>query len=256
MLKSYRFSFLLISLLAVFTLLIFGSFWLGQRLAIPVQQEEKLLPIYSVDTDEKKISITIDGVWGADQTPRILDIFQEHDIQITFFFGGYWLEKFPEMAKRIVEEGHEIGNHSYTHPHCSNLTPEDFRQELQKTSDLIYEITQKKPVFFRPPFGDYNNMVISVAEEEGYKVIQWSIDSLDWKNPGKDFIIHRVLEKTSAGDIILMHNNGKYTADALAVIVPHLKSRGFKIVPLSRLVYEKDYYIEKHTGVQKPLGEN
>ena len=215
--------------------------------------QQRLVPVYRVDTPEKKVAITLDGMWGADKTPRLLEIFEKNDVNITWFFGGYWLETYPDMVKKIVEHGHEIGNHSYTHPHCNSLSPDQIKLELEKTSILIKDLTGKWPRFFRPPFGEYNNKVIKVCEDEGYQVIQWSTDSLDWKEPGVHFIVKRILEKAGPGEIILMHNNGKHTADALEIIIPKLREQGYEIVPLSELVYKNDYYIESHSGVQKKI---
>ncbi len=214
---------------------------------------KRLVPIYQVDTTEKKIAITIDGVWGADQTSHILDIFDKYKVKITFFFGGFWLEKYPEMAKEIVSRGHEIGNHTYTHPHCNSLTSGQLQDELTKTSKLIQQLTGQWPRFFRPPFGEYNNQVIQVCEQENYQVIQWSIDSLDWREPGVHFIVKRVMDNASPGDIILMHNAAPHTPDALELIIPRLIEQGYKIVPLSELVYKDNYYIESHSGIQKQV---
>lgn len=211
----------------------------------------RLVPIYKVDTPEKKVAITIDGVWGAELTPKLLDLFAKHKIHITFFFGGYWLEKHPDVLKEIVARGHEIGNHTYTHPHCNTLSADQLRKELHDTSMLVQEITGQWPRFFRPPFGEYNNQVIKVCEAEKYQVIQWSIDSLDWKEPGVHFIVKRVMDNVKPGDIILMHNNAPHTPDALAIIIPRLIEMGYKIVPLSELVYSENYFIENHSGIQK-----
>ncbi len=163
------------------------------------------------------------------------------------------MEKYPEMGRKIIADGHEIGNHSYTHPHCNSLSPQQLKEELNKTSYLIQEISGKWPRFFRPPFGEYNNKVIQVCEDENYQVIQWSIDSLDWKNPGVHFMVKRILDRAGPGEIILMHNNGSQTAEALRIIVPRLQEMGYKIVPLSELVYQDNYYIESHSGVQKRI---
>lgn len=214
---------------------------------------QRKVPIYSVETKEKKVAITIDGVWGAEQTPLLLDVFATHDMSITFFFGGYWLEEYPEVAERIHQAGHEIGNHTLTHPHLSNLRKEEIKKELLETEKLIEELTGYRSRFFRPPFGDYNNLVIQVAEELGYQTIQWSIDSLDWRDPGPDFIVKRILDQVTPGSIILMHNNASDTPKALEILIPILKERGYQLVPLSQLVLEKNYYIEPHSGLQRPL---
>lgn len=246
------------SAIAIAILLLIVAFFLGvvskeigNKVVSVVSQ--KRVPIYKVDVPDKRIAITIDGVWGAEKTPRILDIFDKHNVKITFFFGGYWLEKYPDMVREIISRGHEIGNHTYTHPHCNSLTPNQLKKELEQTSLLIQELTGKWPQFFRPPFGEYNNQVIRICEEENYQVIQWSIDSLDWKEPGVHFIVKRVLDNVGSGEIVLMHNNGKHTADALEILVPRLIEMGYKIVPLSQLVFRDNYYIETHSGVQKPI---
>ncbi len=242
--------------LVVFALAMAAGLFLGIRGSVLPVSAQRLVPIYKVDTEEKKIAITIDGVWGAEYTPGILELLAEHNITITFFFGGYWLEKYPDMVRRIADGNHEIGNHSFTHPHCSQLSREKFREELRKTSDLVFALTGTRPLFFRPPFGDYSNMVIEVSEEEGMQVIQWSIDSLDWKNPGVDFIVRRIMGHVGPGDIILMHNNGEHTLEALTILIPKLLEANYKIVPLSKLVYRDNYYIERHSGLQRPLQSN
>ena len=220
--------------------------------AIPVLNQ-RLVPIYKVARDDKRIAITLDGTWGADYTEEILQILRENDVKITFFFAGYWLEKYPDILKKIAAEGHEIGNHSYTHPHFNQLSKEKIKEELESTSDLIEKLIGKRPVYFRPPFGEYNNNVIKTVTELGYQVIQWSIDSLDWMEPGVDKIVERVLQAES-GDIILMHNNAPETSAALRRIIPIFKERGYEIVPLSELVYKDNYYIESHSGRQVSHG--
>ncbi|HOA40437.1 MAG TPA: polysaccharide deacetylase family protein [Halanaerobiales bacterium] len=248
--KKFIFFFILTILLVVFA---FG-FIMGNKYgeAIPVLNQ-RLVPIYKVARDDKRIAITLDGTWGADYTEEILQILRENDVKITFFFAGYWLEKYPDILKKIAAEGHEIGNHSYTHPHFNQLSKEKIKEELESTSDLIEKLIGKRPVYFRPPFGEYNNNVIKTVTELGYQVIQWSIDSLDWMEPGVDKIVERVLQAES-GDIILMHNNAPETSAALRRIIPIFKERGYEIVPLSELVYKDNYYIESHSGRQVSHG--
>ncbi|MFW6270820.1 MAG: polysaccharide deacetylase family protein [Bacillota bacterium] len=243
---------LFLVILLVIILLSFGSgFFMGNKYGkvVPVLNN-RLVPIYRVDRNDKKIAITLDGTWGAEYTEEILDILDEYNLKITFFFAGYWLEKYPELVKEIARRGHEIGNHTYTHPHCNDLSRSQLEKELEDTSQLIEDLTGKRPRFFRPPFGEYNNRVIETAEELGYQVIQWSLDSLDWQEPGSNYIFERILEKVSSGDIILMHNNAPDTPEALKKLIPKLNKQNYEIVPLSELVYKNNYSIQSHNGLQ------
>lgn len=245
---------------AIIVLIFLVVFLLGFNLGnsnfniLPVIQK-RLVPIYKVDMEEKKIAITLDGMWGAFYTPKILDILKANNVRVTFFFGGNWVEEYPEMLQRIAADGHEIGNHTYTHPHCNSLSPSEIKNEITKVQQIIDELVGPQPKVFRPPFGEYNNTVIQVASDLGYHTIQWSIDSLDWKEVSADYIINRVLNKVGPGDIILMHNNGKNTATALEILIPRLQEEGFELVKVSDLIYQEDYYIEQHSGIQKKLGK-
>ncbi len=214
----------------------------------------KKLPIYKVDTKEKKVAITLDGMWGAKRTPELLEIFRDNNIKITFFFGGNWLEEYPHLVSEIAANGHEVGNHSYTHPHMGAMSPQQIEKELIRTEELIKNATGRSSKVFRPPFGEYSNTLINTCEELGYYPIQWSIDSHDWMDVSSDYIVKKVLNNISPGDVILMHNNGEYTPQALRRIIPELKRRGYQIVPISKLIYKNNYYIESHTGIQKKKG--
>ncbi len=248
---TWRRKILLCFLLIIVVFSFATGFLAGSRYgkSIPVLNQ-RLVPIYKVKREDKKIAITLDGTWGADYTEELLAIFKKNDIKVTFFFAGYWLEKYPDLVKKIAAAGHEIGNHTYTHPHCNSLTKKEIVKELKDTSALIEKITGKRPRFFRPPFGEYNNRVIQTANKLDYQVIQWSLDSLDWQEPGTNYIIKRILNNVSSGDIILMHNNAPDTAKALKILIPKLKKQGFKIVPLSQLIYQENYQIRSHDGVQ------
>lgn len=210
------------------------------------------LPIYCVETPEKKIAISFDAAWGADYTPELLKILKEHNVKTTFFLVGFWVDKYPDMVKKISEEGHEVANHSATHPKMSTLSKEQIIEELNSTSKKIEDITGKPTVLLRPPFGDYNNRLVETAQELGYHVIQWDVDSLDYKDYGTEAIVDRVLKKVSNGSIVLFHNNATYTSKALPIILDKLQSEGYKIVPVSELIMKENYYID-HTGRQKPL---
>jgi len=213
---------------------------------------DRLLPIYSVDTDEKKVAISFDAAWGDEYTEGILDILDKYNVKTTFFLVGFWVDRYPDMVKKIHERGHEIGNHSSSHPHMSRLSREQIIQELKETSKKIYNITGKKDFLFRPPFGDYNNLLIKTAEETGYYTIQWDVDSLDWKELGVAPVIDRVARNIQKGSIVLFHNNAKYVLDYLPLVIEKLQKEGYEIVPISELIMKENYYID-HTGRQKKL---
>lgn len=238
---------------ACFILLI-GAFFLSglyNQVSGVFNNDEREVPIYAVDTKEKKLAISFDAAWGADYTPTLLNILKENDIKTTFFLTGIWVKKYPEMVKAIADAGHELGNHSTTHPHCNSLSEEEFLKELKENEEMIYKLTKKRTRLFRPPFGEYDNTNIRAARKNGYEVIQWSVDSLDWQELGVEAIVDRVLKNAHPGAIILFHNNAKYTPETLPIILKKLKEDGYKIVPVSELLIKGDYYVEKHSGVQK-----
>ena len=142
---------------------------------------ERLLPIYCVETEKPQVAISFDSAWGADDTDTLLQILEENDVKTTFFMCGYWVDKYPEEVKKIAEAGHDLGNHSATHPHMSQLSKEQIKEELITTGNKIEELTGVKSELFRPPFGEYTNDVISAAEECGYYTIQWDVEGLDTK---------------------------------------------------------------------------
>ena len=142
---------------------------------------ERLLPIYCVETEKPQVAISFDAASGADDTDTLLQILEENDVKTTFFMCGYWVDKYPEEVKKIAEAGHDLGNHSATHPHMSQLSKEQIKEELITTGNKIEELTGVKSELFRPPFGEYTNDVISAAEECGYYTIQWDVEGLDTK---------------------------------------------------------------------------
>ena len=162
---------------------------------------------------------------------------------------GQWAEKYPDVIKRIADEGHDVANHSDTHPHITSLSYEEIKNEIKNANEKIETISGKKNDLFRAPYGEYNDNVIKAAEELGFYIIQWDVDSLDWKNPGKDAIINRVVDKCKNGSIILMHNGTEQTANALPDMIKKLKEKGFEFVPTSELIYREGYTID-HAGMQ------
>lgn len=206
----------------------------------------KELPIYSVETDEKKIALSFDAAWGNEDTDEILSILKEHDVRVTFFMTGGWVEKYPEDVKKIQEAGHDLGNHSENHKNMSQLSDDDCQTELLKVHEKVKELTGVEMDLFRPPYGDYDDEVIINAKSCGYHTIQWDVDSLDWKDYGVDSIIKTVTEHKNLqnGSIILMHNGAKYTAEALPQVITKLKELGYEFVPISELIYKDNYHLD------------
>lgn len=212
----------------------------------------RLVPIYRVEVPDKRIALSFDATWGTEYTDTLLDILARYGVKTTFFLAGNWVKNYPEYVKKIDAAGHELGNHSYSHPHLNSLSPEGIREEIAKLHNMLKAITGKDAVLFRPPFGEYSNKVIQVAESLGYYTIQWSVDSLDWKNISRDAMIQRILSQVRSGDIVLFHNAGIHTADAVNVIIPTLQKQGYQIVPISELIYKENFYVEPHSGTQRP----
>ena len=210
----------------------------------------RLVPIYSVETKEKKVALTFDAAWGSDKTLKILDLLKTEDVLGTFFLVGFWVESNADKVKQIYDAGFDIGTHSNTHPKMSSLSKDQMRHELETSMKLISDITGQKVSLFRPPFGDYNDSLIQVAGSLGLKTIQWDVDSLDWKGLSASEILTRVKTSVKNGSIILFHNNSDHILEAIPVVVSYLKSQGYSMVKLSQLVYQDDYYIDNN-GLQK-----
>jgi len=211
------------------------------------------LPIYCVETDKKQVALSFDAAWGNEDTDRILEILKKHNVRVTFFMTGGWVESYPDDVKKIAEAGHDLGNHSENHKHMSQLSIADNQLEIMKVHDKVKAITGIEMCLFRPPYGDYDNDLILTNRELNYYPIQWSVDSLDWKNYGVQNIIDTILNHKNLdnGAIILMHNGAKYTADALDSIITGLINKGYELVPISELILRDNYTID-HTGKQIP----
>lgn len=141
---------------------------------------QKLLPIYNVQTDEKKVAFTMNCAWNADDIDSILKTLEENQVKITFFMVGDWIDKFPDVVKKIHEAGHEIASHSNTHPHVNNLSYEKNIQEIEDSNNKIEKVTGKRTNIYRPPYGEYNDTVVKAATDKGYYSIQWNLDTLDY----------------------------------------------------------------------------
>lgn len=173
--KSY-----LISVATVITLFVMAFFIMEDNNTIETSASIKELPIYNVATEEKKVAFTMNCAWEAEDIDSILETLSKHKTHITFFMVGDWVQKNPEAVKKISDAGHEIGNHSDTHPHVNNLTLEKNIDQIQKASEKIEKITGKKTTLYRGPYGEYNDTVIKAAKSQNYSTIQWNLDTLDY----------------------------------------------------------------------------
>lgn len=207
------------------------------------------LPVYAVATAEPVVALSFDAAWGAGRTPEILAILAGHDVRATFFLVGFWIDRYPEMVQKIVAAGHDLGNHSATHPRLDALGREAIAREIGTVHRQLQRFGGGEPFLFRPPFGAFSDRVLEVAEELGYLSIQWSVDSLDWRPTRPERIIERVLDQAHPGAIILFHNDGEHTPAALSPIIDGLRARGYRFAPISELVY-RDHFRIDHRGVQ------
>lgn len=201
----------------------------------------KRLPIYRVEREDKKIAISFDCAWGNEYTQKLLDEMKLYDVKCTFFMVSFWAEKYEEDVKKIIEAGHEVATHSKTHSYMSKQSASIIDEELKYSIEVIQKISGTKVSLFRPPYGDYNNLLIERAENFGLYTIQWDVDSLDWKNLSANEIALRVISKVQNGSIILCHNNGLHTAESLPLIFADLKAKGYEFVKISDLIYKENY---------------
>ena len=222
-----------------------------QQDATAVVAAKKVLPIYSVERADKVISVTFDASWGGDKTRAILDLLDEYNAKATFFLVGIWVDKYPELVQEIAKRGHEIGNHSDSHAHFTQISDAQIRQELKDCSDKIEDLTGTRPTLFRPPYGDYNSKVITVVRDAGYEAVQWSIDSLDWKNRGVNDLVKRATNNVQKGDIILFHNDSQYIVEALPAILQHYQAQGFTMIPAKDILLSGNTTIDVQ-GKQHP----
>lgn len=237
----------------------------AQTVSVAAESSRKL-PIYSVElvsgedgtytpedlsntpevNQEKKIALSFDAAWGAEDFMKIMEVLDRHNIKVTFFMTGGWVEEYPECVKLLAQKGHDLGNHSEHHYDMSGLTKEEQRKELMDVHNKVKELTGVEMELFRPPYGAYDDTVIDTVSSCGYYAIQWSVDSLDWKNYGVDSIIQTVCNHKDLGPgaIILCHNGAKYTAQALDQMITNLENDGYTFVKISDLILKDNYYID------------
>jgi probable sporulation protein (polysaccharide deacetylase family) len=184
------------------------------------------------------VSFIINVAWGNEYIPDMLETLNKYHVKATFFIEGRWAKENPEMAKMIVDAGHEVGNHSYTHPDMSQLSSKNIREQLVKTNEVIKSVTDITPTWFAPPSGSFRDEVVKIAEEMEMGTVMWSVDTIDWQRPEPHVLVERVLSKVHNGALILMHPTSS-TSESLETLILSIKQKGYSFGSVSMLVDEE-----------------
>lgn len=193
-------------------------------------------PIYQGNTDHKRVGLTINVDWGEEYIPDMLKTLKVNKAKATFFITGRFAAKYPDIVKLIAEEGHEIGNHGYSHPHPDKISKKENEDEILKAAEAIYEASGVKTIYFAPPYGEHKPHVVEAAAEIGYKTIMWTIDTVDWdKSKQPQDIYEKVIKNIQNGAIVLIHPTDR-TLMALENIIKDLQQEGYELVVLSKLL--------------------
>jgi peptidoglycan-N-acetylglucosamine deacetylase len=190
-----------------------------------------------IHVDDPYIAMTFDDGPSATLTPRLLDILAAHHIRATFFVIGENVAEHPEVVARAAREGHEIGNHSWSHPNLARLSDDAVRRQLWRTDDAIKNATGIRPRLLRPPYGSITARQKGwIHDEFGYEIILWDVDPYDWKRPGPSVVRNRILKETRPGSIVLSHDIHPGTIEAMPCTFDALEAKGFKFVTVSELI--------------------
>jgi len=196
--------------------------------------------ITEVAASQKAVAITFDDGPNPIYTPQVLEIFANVEGKATFFMIGEQMEKNPEVVKEVAEQGHEIGNHTFSHPKLSELTPADCLAEMERNEQIIRELTGQSPVVFRPPYLDYNHDTISIVESKGYSMIgALNLEAQDWEQPGVEHILSASRKSVRNGSILIFHDgygDRSQTIQAVKKLVSELKSQGYQLLTVSELL--------------------
>lgn len=224
--------------LVLLLLLVAGAISYGRINAEVIVSKEKSpwQPIYQGNPDAKRMTLTFNVDWGEEYLPEILDQLKGYQAKSTFFLTGRWAQKFPDVAKKIVQGGHEVGNHGYSHPHPDRLSKSKNQEEIFSTEKILLEITGQETALFAPPYGEHDSQVLEAAWELGYKTILWTIDTIDWDDKrSPEMIFAKVKEKAEKGAIVLMHPTER-TVKALPLIMQYLQEEGYALVTVSEIL--------------------
>ncbi|BAD39998.1 MAG: polysaccharide deacetylase family sporulation protein PdaB [Symbiobacterium thermophilum] len=197
-----------------------------------------LRPIYSARTEDKVVALTFDISWGNQMAPKVLEVLRNEKVPATFFLSGPWAKNHAELVKQIQADGHEIESHGHAHVDLNTLGREGAARNIAAAHAILKELTGRDPTYIRPPNGAFNEASVQAAKDLGYATVIWSVDSLDWKNPGVDRIVNRTVRLAHPGAIILMHasDSCKQTDQALPAIIRSLREQGYRFLLLDDLI--------------------
>ncbi|WP_160719952.1 polysaccharide deacetylase family protein [Bacillus sp. USDA818B3_A] len=195
-------------------------------------------PIYKGNPDKPMVTFIINVAWGNEYLSDMLATLKKHHVSTTFFLEGNWTKQNPELAKVIVSAGHEVGNHSYSHPDMSKLSAARTREQIIKTNEIIEAATGQKCVWFAPPSGSYRDETVKIADELNMKTVMWTVDTVDWRKPSPDVLINRVISKIDKGSMVLMHPT-ESTAKSLDRLITLIEKKNLQIGTVSELMDEE-----------------
>lgn len=223
--------------------------------SVGTKAQQRQLPIYRVERNDNKIAVTFDVAWENSNTDELIEILDEYGAKATFFITGDWCDRCADDVKKFADAGHEIENHSDKHPHVEGINVNDLINDTRECSRKIKMITGKEPTYYRAPYGEYDDSLLTTLDGMGLKTIQWDVDSVDWNKPTAEQITKKVLENTKSGSILLFHNDLQNTTDALPEILKGLKEKGFEFVTIDELVLHDNYTIDAN-GEQQPTAQS
>lgn len=226
-----------------------GFLYLPKAIATfkPAKKEQKL-PIHSVECKEKVIGLSFDVMGEDKKVEAILKVLEAHSVQATFFITGDWAKEHKELVTAISLAGHDVGNRSQSKKKMIQLSKEECMEEITKAHNQVKDLTGVDMKLFREPLGEFSDAVLEAAETLGYLPIKWNIDSMDWKDYGKDAIVNEVCNNKNLqeGSIVLCHSETKFTKDALAELIETLQAKGYSLVKVSEMVYQEPYQIDEN----------
>ncbi|AZN40900.1 polysaccharide deacetylase family protein [Paenibacillus albus] len=195
-------------------------------------------PIYKGNPNKPMVALMINVAWGNEYIPSMLATLKKENVKATFFLDGSWLKKNTDVAKTIQAAGHEISNHAYTHPNMSQLDRRSAYNQIAKTEALLQATLHVKNKWFAPPSGDFNQMTVDVAAEQGLKTVLWTLDTVDWKHPPAYSIIRKIRTRVEPGSLILMHPTDS-SSSALEGIITAIKQKGLRLGTVSETLSSK-----------------